>query len=87
MTNDEILKYICTPAFAGHVCKIKSMFKGEPIFIDDATNDFFVYYAENRNLNCNIRKLYGIVIDQLRKEARYRELLDIKINDPGYLID
>jgi hypothetical protein len=70
MSEQEILTYMKTPRFRDHIRKIIALYDGGKMYIDDAQQDFFVYYKLNPHLRCNIRKLYNLVIDELRRDGK-----------------
>jgi len=77
-----IEQYIATPAFRRHVAKITSKFGDK--HIDDAIQNFCLYYIPRPEKAPNIRKLYNELYVILKKEKRY---ILFDVNDLYNIID
>jgi len=66
-----IEQYISTPAFKRHRQKIINLLDPYQRHIDDAQQNFCIYYINRPTKAPNIRKLYNELLVIFKKEKRY----------------
>jgi hypothetical protein len=69
-TTSKIENYIKTSKFKNHKSNVIFKFDRNHLYIDDVIQDFCLYYLERPHKKPNIRKLYNIMIDYLRKNKK-----------------
>ena len=73
MTEEKtpLEQYISTPSFKNHKKKCIYLYDKQEQYIDDAIQNFCLYYLLRPEKKPNIRKLYSSVIDLIRKDKKY----------------